>query len=64
MMTTEEEGDGEIIVDVQQIGEELLDSVEDCDKQCTSEGNNNNYYSLHPINESVSSKEPKVGSYR
>ena len=40
----EEEEYGEIIVDVQQIGEELLDPVEDCDKQCPSEGNNNNYY--------------------
>ena len=56
----EEQEDGEIIVDVQQIGEELLDSVEDCDKQCPSEGNNNNYYLLHPINERVSSKEQTV----
>ena len=49
------------IVDVQQIGEALLDSLDDCDKQCPSEGNNNNnYYSLDPINESVSSKEPTV----
>ena len=56
----EEEEDGEIIVDVQQIGEALLDSVDDCDRQCPSEGNNNNYYSFDPINESVSSKEPTV----
>ena len=55
----EEEEDGEIIVDVQQIGEALLDSVDDCDRQCPSEGNNN-YYSFDPINESVSSKEPTV----
>ena len=35
----EEEEHQEIIFDVQQIGEALLDSVDNCDKQCPSEGN-------------------------